>query len=132
MADLSRDELDSIRGVLDRRRRELLEDVRVQLEETGNQKYEEIIGRAPADAGDASQSDELADLNLSMLDRHISELRSIESAEARIRNDTYGTCEACGGNIGYERLLAFPTAVRCVRCQGQWEKTHASQPTPTL
>ncbi len=132
MADLSREQLDRIRGVLDARRRELLDDVRVHLEDTGNQRYEEIIGRAPADAGDASQSDELADLNLSMLDRHVSELRAIEAAEARMGAGTYGTCEHCGGDIGFERLLAFPTAVRCVRCQGQWERTHLSQATPTL
>lgn len=132
MPDLSREQLDRIRGALDARRRELLDDVRVQLEDTGNQRYEEIIGRAPADAGDASQSDELADLNLSMLDRHVSELRAIEGAEARMNDGTYGTCEQCGGDIAYERLLAFPTAIRCVRCQAQWDRTHSSQPTPTL
>lgn len=132
MADLSGEQLSRIQTALAARRRELLEDVRVQLENTGNQQYEEIVGRPPADAGDASQSDELAHLNLAMLDRHVSELRAIEGAEKRISDGSYGTCIDCGGDIGFQRLLAFPTAVRCVQDQEMWEKTHASTPTPSL
>ena len=74
----------------------------------------------------------LADLNLTMLDRHVSALREIEQAEARIRDGSYGECVDCGGEIGFERLLVQPTAVRCVIDQDQYEKTHASQATPTL
>lgn len=132
MPPLSSDQMDRIRASLDERRRALLADVRETLENTENQQYVEIIGRAPVDAGDASVSDELADLNLTMLDRHVSELRAIEATEARMAGGTYGECDECGGEIGYERLLAQPTAVRCVLCQEQYEKTHATQATPSL
>lgn len=132
MAELTRKKIDQIEAELNTRRRALLDDVRESLENTDNQHYVEIIGRNPVDAGDASVSDELADLNLTMLDRHVSELRDIEAAEQRIRDGTYGVCIECGGEIAFERLLAQPTAVRCVVCQEQYEKTHASQATPTL
>lgn len=132
MTPLSGDQLERIRGVLAERRRALLDDVRASLENTDNQHYVEIIGRNPADAGDASVSDELADLNLTMLDRHVTELRSIEESERRIGDGTYGECIECGGEIGFERLLAQPTAVRCVLDQDQYERTHATQATPTL
>ena len=132
MPTLSDEQLGRIRGVLEDRRRALLEEVRDTLENTENQRYVDIIGRAPADAGDASVSDELADLNLTMLDRHITELRSIEQTEQRMRDGTYGDCIVCGAEIGFERLLAQPTAVRCVIDQDQYEKTHATQPTPTM
>lgn len=132
MPQLASDQLERIRHELDTRRRALLEDVRDTLENTQNQQYVEIIGRAPADAGDASVSDELADLNLTMLDRHVSELRAIEQAEQRMKDGTYGECIDCGGEIGYDRLMAQPTAVRCVLCQDQYEKTHVSQSTPSL
>ena len=132
MPVLAEDQLQRIRGVLEERRRALLEEVRDALENTENQRYVDIIGRNPADAGDASVSDELADLNLTMLDRHVSELRAIEQAEQRMRDETYGECIVCGGEIGFERLLAQPTAVRCVLDQDQYEKTHATQPTPTM
>jgi len=132
MPVLAEDQLQRIRGVLEERRRALLEEVRDALANTENQRYVDIIGRNPADAGDASVSDELADLNLTMLDRHVSELRAIEQAEQRMRDETYGECIVCGGEIGFERLLAQPTAVRCVLDQDQYEKTHATQPTPTM
>ncbi|MEO5700507.1 MAG: TraR/DksA family transcriptional regulator, partial [Casimicrobiaceae bacterium] len=114
------------------RRRALLQEVRESLESADSQKYAEILGREPGDAGDASVSDMLADLNLTLLDRHVAELRAIEAAEARIADGTYGECSECGGDIGFERLLAMPTAVRCVRCQELYEKTHATPATPSL
>ncbi len=132
MSSLDSEQIGRLRSSLEERRRALLQDVRKSLEDTGNQQYEEIIGREPVEAGDASVSDELADLNLTMLDRHVAELRAIEAAEARMRDGTYGQCAECGGEIGFERLLAQPTAVRCVLCQDQYEKTHATQATPSL
>lgn len=132
MPPLSDDQLERLRKVLNERRRALLAEVRESLENTDNQHYVDIIGRNPADAGDASVSDELADLNLTMLDRHVTELRSIEQAEERMRDGTYAECIVCGGEIGFERLLAQPTAVRCVLDQDQYEKTHATRATPTL
>jgi len=132
MAPLSSDQLERIRSALRERRRALLEEVREALDNTENQRYVDIIGRAPAEAGDASVSDELADLNLTMLDRHVAELRAIEQAEQRIEDGSYGECIDCGGEIGFDRLLAQPTAVRCVLDQGVYEKTHVSQATPTL
>ena len=121
-----------INAALDKRQRELLDDVNRSLENTDNQKYIEIVGRIPADAGDASVGDLIADLNHTMLDRHVNELREIDAARERLRDGTYGQCIDCGGEIGEERLLVNPTAVRCVRCQDAFEKTHAQGATPTL
>ena len=44
------------------------------------------------------------------------ELEQIAKARAALDAGTYGTCEACGGDIGAGRLEARPTATRCVRC----------------
>ena len=33
-----------------------------------------------------------------------------------------GVCHDCGETIGEERLAAVPSAVRCVRCQVEWEQ----------
>lgn len=132
MASLKPEQLKEIRSGLAERRRALLKEVRSALAETGAQDYEDIIGREPVEAGDASVSDELADLNLTMLDRHVAELRDIETVEARIRDGDYGTCIDCGRDIPFERLLAQPTAVRCVPCQENYEKTHATASTPSL
>ncbi|MEL5989837.1 TraR/DksA family transcriptional regulator [Microbacterium phosphatis] len=43
------------------------------------------------------------------------ELRDIDAALERIDAGTYGVCEVCGEAIPEGRLLARPTAARCVR-----------------
>ena len=36
--------------------------------------------------------------------------------------DTYGVCEECGGDIGYERLDALPHARLCITCKEREEE----------
>ena len=129
---LTQTELSNVGERLDKRYRSLLEEVRDALEQSENQQYVELIGRVPADIGDQSVGDALADLNLAIIDRHIQELRDIEAAKARLKERAFGPCIGCGDDIGYERLLAYPTAKRCVVCQRQQEKTYAHGGTPTL
>ncbi|GAA1734975.1 TraR/DksA family transcriptional regulator [Aeromicrobium alkaliterrae] len=45
--------------------------------------------------------------------RHLVDL---DRAESRLEAGTYGTCETCGRPIGAERLVARPTATRCIAC----------------
>jgi RNA polymerase-binding protein DksA len=129
---LSRTEIAQLAGQLDRRYTSLLDEVRAALEQSENQQYVELIGRAPADIGDQSVGDALADLNLALIDRHVRELRDIEATRARLSDRRFGACIDCGQDIGYERLLAYPTAKRCVVCQRQRERTYAHEGTPTL
>ena len=110
----------------------LLEEVRDELEATENQQYVELIGRTPADTGDESVGDILADLNLGIIDRHIQEIRDIEAARARRKDGSLGICIECRTDIAFERLLAYPTAKRCFACQQQHEKTFAHAGTPKL
>lgn len=35
-------------------------------------------------------------------------------------------------SLNFERLSAFPTAARCIRCQAVYEKTHAVPSWPSL
>ena len=129
---LSRFQLSKLALRLDKRYASLLEEVRDALEKSENQQYVELIGRVPADIGDQSVGDALADLNLAIIDRHVGELRDIEAARARMRDGGFGTCVECGAEIGYDRLLAYPTAKRCFACQQQRERVYAHQGTPTL
>jgi len=110
----------------------LLEQVRDALEKSENQQYVELIDRSPADSGDQATGDALADLNLAIIDRQVRELRDIEASRARIGGGGSGTCIDCGADIGFDRLLACPTATRCLVCQQQHEKTYAHEGNPTL
>ena len=52
----------------------------------------------------------------------------IEAARARMADGSYGVCMQCGGDIPFERLQAQPTALRCIACQSEYEKTHPPAP----
>jgi RNA polymerase-binding protein DksA len=117
---------------LDARRRELMSEVQDELGDTASREYGSLSGALPGDSGDQSVADEQVDLNLSMTDRHVEELAAVDAARERIRQGTYGYCIDCGAEIGYERLLAYPTAERCIEDQERVEKTYAHQGTPTL
>src|SRR3989338_9158752 len=41
---------------------------------------------------------------------------SIKEALLKIKNGTYGKCEKCGKQIELGKLLAMPTASRCLSC----------------
>ena len=129
---LSQSQLAKITKKLDERYELLIREVRDALEDSKNQQYVELIDRAPADLGDQSVGDMLADLNLAIIDRHIHEIRDIEEAKTHVTDGTFGICVDCGQEIGFDRLLVNPTARRCVVCQEHREKTYAHEGTPTL
>ncbi len=125
-------QLTKLKRRLDEQYESLLEQVRDALEKSENQQYVELIDRAPADSGDQATGDALADLNLAIIDRHVHEIRDIEATKARIADGSFGVCIDCGIEIAFERLLAYPTAKRCLSCQRQREKTYAHEGNPTL
>ena len=47
-------------------------------------------------------------------------IEDIEHALDRLRDGTYGTCEACGAPLPFERLEAIPQARLCVACPSYW------------
>ncbi|MEF8833868.1 MAG: TraR/DksA C4-type zinc finger protein, partial [Halofilum sp. (in: g-proteobacteria)] len=66
------------------------------------------------------------------IQREIGELRETQAAEDRLERGTCGICSDCGEAIDFERLLAWPTATRCLSCQRTHERTHAQPGHPTL
>jgi RNA polymerase-binding protein DksA len=129
---LTQTQLSKLERKLDKQYASLLEEVRDALEKSENQQYVELIDRAPADSGDQATGDALADLNLAIIDRHVQEIRDIEATRVRIADGSSGTCTDCGSDIGFERLLAYPTAKRCFICQRQHEKIYAHEGNPKL
>jgi len=55
-------------------------------------------------------------------ERHTLELRDIEDALQRMDADGYGVCQDCGASINVERLIAYPTARRCIDCKQAFER----------
>ena len=110
----------------------LRREVREELENSGNQHRIELLNQEPGDSGDESLANALADFNLTILDRHIDGIRDIEAALQRIKNGEYGVCIDCGEDVAFPRLMAYPTAKRCIVCQEQREKHYAQEGHPTM
>jgi DnaK suppressor protein len=64
----------------------------------------------------------LAGLKRIDLNRYLNEIKDIEAALIRIAENEYGNCLDCGRAIHFKRLLAYPTAKRCIACQRLYEK----------
>jgi len=117
--------------MVESRRNVLLTELREDAARARAQPYAEHAGPAP-DSGDESVATLIADLEQADMTRDLDEFRALEAAQDRIQHGGYGECIDCGNDIGYERLKAFPAALRCVQCQERHEKTYGGTPKPSL
>jgi len=132
MSALSPPQLKQLTKKLNEEYQALLREVREELENSGNQHRIDLLNQEPGDSGDESLANALADFNLSILDRHIDAMRDIEAALQRIKNGEYGVCIDCGEDVAFPRLMAYPTAKRCIVCQEQREKQYAQEGHPKM
>ncbi len=79
-----------------------------------------LRGAEPSRKGDpaASWSDYDAAPPALAADGVLRELEDIDAALRRIAEGRYGTCQACGGPMGLQRLRALPEARYCIACSG--------------
>ena len=56
-------------------------------------------------------------IELRTRDRERKLIKKIDSTLDRLQNDDYGYCDACGIEIGIQRLEARPTATMCIDCK---------------
>jgi DnaK suppressor protein len=131
MTSLNAEQSTTMRARLRERASQLRAEIRNTLERSADETHVKIAEQA-RDTEDDSFSNLIVDLNLAEIDRDAGELRRIDTALARINEGSYGQCESCGQEIPQARLQAEPTALRCVRCQELFEKTHAVGATPRL
>ena len=131
MKHLKHSQIAHLDRALDNRNRELRAEIRALLLQSDVEHHRDLAGMV-ADVGDESVANLLADLDAAFIDRHVRDLRDVESARKRLATGVYGVCVRCGQGIEYERLAAYPTATRCFTCEAQHEKTYVHEGTPTL
>ena len=120
-----------LHAAIEQRRAALLAELHEDVERVRRDRFEDLAGAAP-DRADESVATLIADLDHAEVGRDLTELRALEAARQRLTDGSYGTCGDCGGEIGFERLQVNPAAVRCIRCQTAYEKTHAAGPGSSL
>jgi len=94
-----------------------------------NSRAEAAAALAPSEQSHAQNMTE-RDTVFALQEHDIEELEATELALMRITLGTYGLCLACETEIPITRLLAFPSAMRCIECQTVLEKV--AGPTAAL
>ncbi len=75
-----------------------------------------------SDEVDQASADQLNQQGLRFRNREIFYDKKLRQALERIEKGDYGLCEECGGHIGYARLVARPTAEKCISCKEESER----------
>jgi len=132
MAALKQYQLDQLAHQLKEQYQALLHEVREELENSGNQHRIDLLNSEPGDSGDESMANALADINVATVDHHIRDMRDIEAALQRIKEETFGACIDCGDDIDFNRLQAYPTAKRCIVCQEKREREFVQEGHPKM
>ena len=123
MANFTDQQLAQLKAAMQKRYLVLQEEVRQELEHANS-------GRS-IDLGE-SLSNMPDDIETALVDRQINEMRELEISLKYLMELELGDCIDCGSEIGFERLLAYPCAQRCIECQNRYEKAYPNESTPTL
>ncbi len=105
-----KDKYPDIRRALERQRAKILDEVEDALSNrSGQESFPDVSDQASAEV----------DQNFSMRIREREQklLRKIDEALERMKANTYGICEQCGGEIPYKRLKARPVTTLCIDCK---------------
>lgn len=125
MPQLTLRECDSLARVLHERKQTMREEIAAGLAGMREETYMDLLS-GTSDAGDESLATLITDVANAEVVRDATELRDILAAEARLAAGTYGICIDCEEPVPYVRLVAYPTAKRCIRCQRAHEAAHAT------
>jgi RNA polymerase-binding transcription factor DksA len=128
---LTNHQTQELKGLIAKRQETLIGELREDVRKTRAERFGDVAGEVP-DTGDESVAALIADLDQAEWGRDIDELRGLDAARERMASGDYGVCTDCGGDIGFERLRATPSAIRCIDCQTRHEKTFASPAAPSL
>jgi RNA polymerase-binding transcription factor len=128
---LTRTQIKEFEALITQRRKQLVAELLEDVARARDESYAEVAGSV-ADPGDEALADLLSDLDNAEVARDMRTVRELDAALARIADGSYGACADCEGDIGLERLRAYPTALRCIKCQEVYEKTFAHPGEPRL
>jgi|GEM_PF-332776 len=79
-----------------------------------------------SDPNDEASMNQLASQELRFRNREEFYLKKINKSLSSVERGAYGLCDDCGVEIGFERLIARPTAEMCITCKEEAELTERS------
>jgi DnaK suppressor protein len=131
MSGVNKNQIDTLRGIMELELARLVEETQKLMNPELKENINEIDGGS-ADVDDEAVADAIVDVDNAIIGFHLQKARDLNSALDRVQAGTYGVCIDCNENIGFERLSAYPTAKRCIKCQSLHEKASANRPASTI
>ncbi|HVK08795.1 MAG TPA: TraR/DksA family transcriptional regulator [Gemmataceae bacterium] len=111
-----RDALLRLHKTLTARRNELRKRLGTDLADLGHKG-----SSASGDAADVAFGASGEELSSQLAELEAKELNQIERALVRLKQGTYGLCEACGAKIPVARMNVLPYSTLCIKCQRESE-----------
>ena len=71
------------------------------------------------DVTDQASAEEEKNFSIRLRERERKLLKKIDEAIERIAKGTFGVCDGCGEDVGYNRLQARPVTTYCIECKTQ-------------
>lgn len=128
---LTETQTNRLKAKLNERFMALRREIGEELRRSDEERYVDLANLVH-DTADAAVADLLVDIELAAIDHHVQEIRDIDAALLRIAEGSYGECADCRQPIAFERLEAYPTALRCLVCQEAHDRTYAHSGRHTL
>lgn len=122
---LNQDQIDVLRRMMEERRAREIAEIRSVAQRANDEHLQAVLTGREADRADEALRNAAQLAEYAIVHQDIEDVRDIDAAFQRINAGTYGECISCGEDIGYERLIAFPTAKRCISCQRELERQRA-------
>lgn len=124
MAVLTSEQVQHLARLMDERFVREMEEIETVTARIRSERGQQALAGHPADLLDVALVEVAGDIDAAIVRHDIQDVRDITAARIRLAAGTYGTCIDCGDAIGYQRLLAYPTAKRCIACQREHESGH--------
>lgn len=118
MPGLTQQQIDHLSAMMDERWNREFSEIRSLIANMGEERQRIALGERAADTSDEALLETLS----ALIRQNLQDVRDVAAARDRIKAGTYGECIDCGSDIRYERLLAYPTAKRCIDCQREHEQ----------
>ena len=122
MPGLTQQQIDHLSATMDERWNREFSEIRSLVAGMGEERERIALGERAADTSDEALLDTLSAVDEALIRQNLQDVRDVAAARDRIKAGTYGECIGCGSDIRYERLLAYPTAKRCIECQREHEQ----------
>ena len=115
---------------MNKKDKERFEKLLLDKKKENNQKMSEFFRQSQTvvetgvaqDEGDKAESSYTKEFLLNLSSSERKQIKLIDDALKRIKENNYGKCQMCGKDVGMKRLSVVPWTPYCIQCQEKAEE----------